>query len=203
MAQSTIDKRSRRLNLMGVVIVIATALVVARYAIIMIPGSDRPAPAASSEIERGPILDRRGRVLAIQTRLDTVTAWKPEIEDIDATAETLSDILDVSAEALATRLATTDGFLVIQRTITPSQSDRIRSELQTDNLPGIRLEADTGRSYPEREAAAPIIGFTGVDNVGLAGIDAGATDQFFHGTIIGDGKPDLFDVRFGYTERCR
>jgi len=165
----------------GVVVVIVTALVVVRYAIIMIPGSDRPATASSSEIERGPILDRRGRVLAIQTRLDTVTAWKPEIEDIGATAATLSDILDISAEELTTRLATTDGFLVIQRTITPSQSDRIRSELQTGNLPGIRLEADTGRSYPEREAAAPIIGFTGVDNVGLAGIE-----YMFSGELMPD-----------------
>ncbi|MFW5827214.1 MAG: penicillin-binding protein [Alkalispirochaeta sp.] len=181
MAQSTIDKRSRRLNFVGVVVVIVTALVVARYAIIMIPGSERSATAASSEMERGPILDRRGRVLAIQTRLDTVTAWKPEIENIDATAATLSDILDTSVEDLATRLATSDGFLVIERTITPSQSDRIRSELQTGNLPGIRLEADTGRSYPEREAAAPIIGFTGVDNVGLSGIE-----YMFSGELMPD-----------------
>jgi len=163
------------------VIVIATALVVARYAIIMIPGSDRPSPTGNSEIERGPILDRRGRVLAIQTRLDTVTAWKPEIEDVEATARTLADILNLSPGDLAARLATTDGFLVIQRTITPSQSDRIQSELQTGNLPGIRLEADTGRSYPEREAAAPVIGFTGVDNVGLAGIE-----YMFSGELMPD-----------------
>ncbi|MEX2445281.1 MAG: penicillin-binding protein [Alkalispirochaeta sp.] len=171
MAQSNTDKRSRRFNIVGTVVVVAAALVVSRYAMIMIPGSDRPASSGSPEIERGPILDRRGRVLAIQTRLDTVTAWKPEIEDTDTTAATLADILDLSEDELAGRLATTDGFLVVQRTITPSQSDRIRSEMQMGNLSGIRLEADTGRSYPEREAAAPIIGFTGVDNVGLAGIE--------------------------------
>ncbi|MFW5694393.1 MAG: penicillin-binding protein [Alkalispirochaeta sp.] len=171
MAQSNRDRRSHRLNIVGMVILLATALVVARYAMIMIPGSDRSSSARPAEIERGPILDRRGRVLAIQTRLDTVTAWKPEIEDVDATAATLSDILDLSERELAGRLSTADGFVVVQRTITPSQSDRIRSELQSGNLSGIRLEADTGRSYPEREAAAPIIGFTGVDNVGLAGIE--------------------------------
>ncbi|MFO8043600.1 MAG: penicillin-binding protein [Alkalispirochaeta sp.] len=171
MAQRNTDKRSRRFNIVGSIILAAAALVVVRYAIIMIPGSERSSAAGSTEIERGPILDRRGRVLAIQTRLDTVTAWKPEIDDIDTTARILADILDLSEEELAGRLATADGFLVVQRTITPSQSDRIRSEQQLANLPGIRLEADTGRSYPEREAAAPIIGFTGVDNVGLAGIE--------------------------------
>jgi cell division protein FtsI (penicillin-binding protein 3) len=138
---------------------------------IMLPGAERPATSPATEMERGPILDRRGRVLAIQTRLDTVTAWKPEIADVERTAAILADILDLSEEELEGRLATADGFLVIQRTITPSQSDRIQSEQQMGNLPGIRLEDDTGRSYPEREAAAPIIGFTGVDNVGLAGIE--------------------------------
>ena len=68
-------------------------LIVARYAAIMLPGDGRTPIETQPQIERGPILDRRGRILAIQTRLDTVTAWKPEMENIEETAGILADIL--------------------------------------------------------------------------------------------------------------
>jgi len=166
----TTDKRARRLTIVGVAVLIAATVIIVRYATVML--APVPAPVESApEIERGPILDRRGRILAIQTRLDTVTAWKPLIADVNRTATVLGDILDLEPREIAGRLAATDGFLTIQRTITPSQSERILAEIRQRNLPGIQLEADTGRSYPEREAAAFIIGFTGVDNVGLTGIE--------------------------------
>jgi cell division protein FtsI (penicillin-binding protein 3) len=151
------------------VAVLAVGILI-RYAAIMIP-AEASRSSVGAEIERGPILDRRGRILAIQTRLDTVTAWKPEIDDLRSTAETLADILDLDPEGLRGRLAAAEGYLIIQRTITPSQSERIAAARRAGTLPGIRLEADWGRSYPERETAAPIIGFAGVDNVGLAGIE--------------------------------
>jgi cell division protein FtsI (penicillin-binding protein 3) len=147
------------------------AILMVRYAFIMLPAEPTEARGDPANVERGPILDRRGRILAIQTELDTVTAWKPEIEDVSRTAEILADILDLGARELEARLVATDGFTILQRTITPSQSDRIEAERRAGNLQGIRLEPDTGRSYPAKEAAAPIVGFTGVDNVGLAGIE--------------------------------
>lgn len=164
-------RRSRRVATVGLLVLVLAALILLRYAGIMISGAPRTPLASTPDMERGPILDRRGRILAIQTRLDTVTAWKPEIENIEQTAALLADILDRDAVELAGRLVASDGFLIVERTITPSQSDRIRAERAAGNLSGIRLEADTGRSYPEREAAAPVIGFTGVDNVGLTGIE--------------------------------
>lgn len=171
MAVDPVLRRRRRVATVGVVVLVFAALILLRYAGIMMSGAPRTPVASSPDLERGPILDRRGRILAIQTRLDTVTAWKPEIRNIEQTAALLAEILDGDAVELAGRLAAADGFLIVERTITPSQSDRIRAERAAGNLPGIRLEADTGRSYPEREAAAAVIGFTGVDNIGLAGIE--------------------------------
>ncbi len=128
-------------------------------------------PIPSPEVERGPILDRRGRILAIQTRLDTVTAWKPDVSEMDSTITILAEILQVPREELHERFSTSRDFLIVQRTITPSQSDAIRREFQQGNLDGITLQEDFGRSYPEREAAASVIGYVGVDDIGLEGIE--------------------------------
>ncbi len=154
------------------ILAVAAAVLVLRFAVIMVPANGgTSAGSTSPAAERGPILDRRGRILAIQTRLDTVTAWRPEIRDVEGTARLLGEILERDHREITDRIATSTGFLTLQRTVTPSQSSRITAEIRAGNLRGIRLQPDLGRSYPERESAAAVIGYTGVDNVGLAGIE--------------------------------
>lgn len=165
------DKRNQRILIFGAFLAIIAILLFVRYGFVMLSGDDNPMPITPAEVERGPILDRRGRILAIQTRLDTVTAWKPEIDNIPRTADTLSAILEIPREELAERIRTSNGYIIIKRTITPSQSDAVRREIENGALPGIRLQEDLGRSYPERETAASVIGYAGVDDVGLAGIE--------------------------------
>lgn len=175
------EKRIQRIRIFGLFLAAIALLLLLRYGVVMLAGRDAAPTATLPEVERGPILDRRGRILAIQTRLDTVTAWKPEIERIDRTADTLANILDIPADALAERLRTTNGFLIVERTITPSQSEAIRREIEAGRLPGIRLQEDLGRSYPERETAAAVIGYAGVDDIGLAGIE-----YMFSGELLPD-----------------
>ncbi len=167
----TSDKRVLRLKFFSLLVGVTALLLIIRYGSIMLGGSESPRSYPSPEIERGPILDRRGRLLAIQTRLDTVTAWKPDISDLETTVTILADILEIPREELDSRFKTTNGFLTVQRTITPSQSNAIREELRRGNLRGISLQEDFGRSYPERDAAAGVIGYVGVDDIGLAGIE--------------------------------
>jgi len=165
------DKRLHRLRIFAFLIGGIAALLFFRYTLIMLPGRGNTPTTGSPEVERGPILDRRGRILAIQTRLDTVTAWKPDIDDPETTIEILAEILDIPQDELGDRLKTSSGFLTVQRTITPSQSDAIRREKQQGNLKGISLQEDFGRSYPERDSAGSVIGYVGVDDIGLSGIE--------------------------------
>lgn len=165
------DLRTRRIGVAGFMLIAVAAVLLVRYAVIMVPGNPAVPRTTAELMERGPILDRRGRIMAIQTRLDTVTAWRPEVRDIERTAVILGEILDRDPREIRDRLSTAEGFLTVQRTITPSQSSRITAEIREGNLRGIRLQPDTGRSYPERDSAASIVGYTGVDNVGLAGIE--------------------------------
>jgi cell division protein FtsI (penicillin-binding protein 3) len=133
-------------------------------------GSQAPA-SSPRDYERGPILDRNGRILAIQTKLDTVWAWRPEVEDPQLTASELAPLLDLDAAEIARRLTGTTGSVTIMRTISPAQSEQIRQLQEQGQLQGIRLREDSGRSYPERSSLGSVVGFVGDDGEGLTGIE--------------------------------
>jgi len=177
LADTGTDRRRERLRITAGFFILLVVLLVLRYGSIMVVAPDRAIPPPPSVVERGAILDRNGRILAIQTRLDTVTIWKPDVEDIDETSRRLGEILDIAPQEIRNRIASADGFIILQRTITPSRSRAIEEQRANGYLRGVHLEEDFGRSYPEREAAAPIIGYVGVDNVGLSGIEYMFTDE--------------------------
>lgn len=162
-----------RLRAAFLVIAVVTVIVLYRYGSIMLTAEEDAAAAGGGEqtVERGPILDRNGRILALQTELDTVAAWTPNIEDPAEVAATLSDILGLGAAELTERILSSSGYLVIQRTVTPSQSQAVEAAIAAGELPGIRLEPDVGRSYPEKDLAAHVIGYVGLGNRGLEGIE--------------------------------
>lgn len=195
MATVETDRRDRRFRTVAIIISVIAALILLRYGWIMVGdlSSDAGAPGAAStvsEIQRGPILDREGRILAIQTRLDTVTGWRPTIDDPTAVAARLGDILGLEPRSIYERIAAATGFIIIQRTITPTQSEEIAEARTAGLLPGIRLVPDMGRSYPQRETAAPVIGYAGVDNVGLAGIEYMYTGELYP-TSVPTGVPAM------------
>jgi cell division protein FtsI (penicillin-binding protein 3) len=122
-------------------------------------------------IERGPILDRNGRILAIQTRLYSVTAWVPSVTDPVESASLLSSVLEIPGEEILSRLHNRSGFLYIKRKISPTESEKIRRLKENGKLKGFSLEPEYGRNYPEKQLASQIIGYVGMDNIGLNGIE--------------------------------
>jgi cell division protein FtsI (penicillin-binding protein 3) len=163
--------RGRFYTVFAVVGVIVVLLVV-RYATIMLAGSPVEAERSSAPTaERGPILDRNGRILAIQTALETVWAWRPELEDPSRTARELAPLIGLDEEELEGKLSRRNGSVTIKRTISPAESEAIRAAKETGRLQGIRLRDDYGRSYPEQESLAPVIGFVGDEGVGLTGVE--------------------------------
>lgn len=183
----------RRLVAVSVFLLGAVVVIVGQYAGIML-GSDTasgPREVSVPRVERGPILDREGRVLAIHTELDTVTAWTPDIEDPQAVASILSGILSVSEAELLGRLRSRQGFVILQRTVTPTQSREIQDQLDAGALPGILLRPDLGRTYPEGEVASTIVGYVGVDNRGLGGIEY-TLDALLSPSSTSDGSTMIF-----------
>ncbi|MFW6209112.1 MAG: penicillin-binding protein [Spirochaetota bacterium] len=167
------SKATKRFGIVIIFFTVFVLLLVAQYFKLMLlePDQEIPERPVQTSVERGPILDRNGRILAIQTRLYSVTAWVPNIIDPAYTAETLAPLLKLNAEELQARIENSRGFLYIKRKVSPSTSEKIRSLIDSRQLPGVSLEPEYGRNYPEEDLAAHVLGYVGTDNIGLDGIE--------------------------------
>ncbi|RKX88570.1 MAG: peptidoglycan glycosyltransferase [Spirochaetes bacterium] len=137
--------------------------------------------------ERGPILDRNGRILAIQTQMDSVTAWMPNVTDKDAAAILLADALNMDLAIIQNKFKNYTGFVYIKRKISTTESNLIKNLISTDKLPGISLEPEYGRNYPEKNLTSHITGFTGIDNTGLDGIELSYNDTLSPKSDLDEG----------------
>jgi cell division protein FtsI (penicillin-binding protein 3) len=133
-----------------------------------------------SPAKRGEIHDRHGRLLAYSVDADTVYAVPHEIEDPTATAAALCRALDDcdrrDRQALSERLTGDRQFSYVKRRVTPLEARRVAAL----GLEGIGFMKESRRFYPNKELAAHVLGYVGVDNVGLGGIEA-AYDKIVRG----------------------
>ena len=143
-------------------------------------------PVRLPEVERGPILDRNGRVLALTLERDSVTAWTPSVSAPEESAERLAAILGAGAGEIRKRLQA-GRFVYIRRHVSAEQSAEIRAAHERGELQGIHLKPEQTRSYPEGTLAAPLLGFVGVDNIGLEGIENTFNYVLAPDTITTDG----------------
>jgi len=127
--------------------------------------------------KRGDILDRRGRVLATSVDADTIYAVPTEIEDADdAGARICQALRDCTARERATlveRFRQDRAFTYVRRQVSTAEAARV-AELGLD---GIGFLKESKRFYPKVELAAHILGFVGIDNKGLGGIEAAYDTQ--------------------------
>jgi len=122
--------------------------------------------------KRGEIFDRNGRLLAYSVDADTIYAVPTEVADAAKTAAALCGALDdctaKSREELRDRLSQPRPFAFVRRRASPLQAKRVAAL----GLEGIAFRKESKRYYPNRELAAHLLGYVGVDNVGLSGLEA-------------------------------
>ena len=125
---------------------------------------ERRIPVAS---KRGTIYDRHGRALAISLDAASVFAHPGLVQQPRATASRLSQVLKRPAREIQAKLQSDRPFVWIQRKVDPERAEAV-SQL---NLPGVGLVPEGKRYYPKKNTAAHLIGFVGVDDRGLEGIE--------------------------------
>ncbi|MFZ3063972.1 MAG: penicillin-binding protein 2 [Nitrospirota bacterium] len=125
---------------------------------------------------RGTIYDRKGRVLAVNLDVESVYAVPSEIENTYETARRLSKLLNEDFRVIERKLKSDKGFVWIARKLDPNISTRIKNE----DLEGIGFIKESKRFYPKKELFGQLIGFAGLDNTGLSGIEA-RYDEFLKG----------------------
>lgn len=120
--------------------------------------------------KRGEILDREGLPLAYNVTTPTVYAVPVQVKDKQKTAQQLAPLLGMTEEKLITLMSKKSMSVKLQpggRKITMELAASIR-DLQ---LPGIVVAEDSKRFYPYGDLAAHILGFTGIDNQGITGVE--------------------------------
>ena len=144
---------------------------------LQIRAANQSARTMDISAKRGDILDRHGRVLAYSVDSDSVYGVPSEIENATQAAALLCGALTDCAvkeqEALAGRLRQKRAFVYVRRRVTPHQARRV-AQLGLD---GIDFIKEDRRFYPNKQLAAQLLGFVGVENKGLAGIEAAYDSQ--------------------------
>jgi cell division protein FtsI (penicillin-binding protein 3) len=144
---------------------------------------------------RGTIYDRTGVELAIGEQATTVYADPRQIRNPRATALLAGRILGVNPSKLYAPLADrTHGFVYVARQADPARAGR----LERRKISGLGFYPEERRSYPEGSVAAQVLGFAGVDNRGIAGLEL-QLDRFLRGragseTIVKDPFGRAIDV---------
>lgn len=118
---------------------------------------------------RGAILDRRGRILAADYKVDTVFAEPRAIGDLKKTAKDLSDIIGIGPVEISKLILTgrNEGYVQIATEV--KLNDQQRNQIL--KLGGIGIESKWKRIYPLGPVAAHVVGFVGTDEEGLAGLE--------------------------------
>lgn len=162
-----------------VVLVAALGLVSARLVFVQFLDSERFTALAAVQREkrhvlapeRGSIFDRDGAELAISLKMETIFANPKFVADPKGTAEALASILSLppgGPDGLEVKLAKKSGFVYLARKVDPAVAEKVRLL----NLPGIYTAPESKRFYPAGSLAAHVVGFVGMDNEGLGGLES-------------------------------
>jgi cell division protein FtsI (penicillin-binding protein 3) len=162
----------RRLYFVFAIIIGFALYLLIYYGALMAKGTPPPpVRQASGLAERGAILDRNGRFLAIQIRLANISVWRPSV-NIELLSSELAPILGMTPSEINDRInASETNFLYLKRNVDDVIARQISSIVAEKRLHGVRVEPVVGRIYPENSLASQIIGFAGSENRGLAGIE--------------------------------
>jgi len=118
---------------------------------------------------RGKILDRNGQVIATSLEAKSVIAYNDTVPD-DLSAEKvkkLASLLQISESDLRKKLQEDRKQIFLKRQVEPA----IAQQIKQLEIPGIGLNNEYRRFYPEGEAMAHVVGFTNVEDRGQEGME--------------------------------
>jgi len=131
--------------------------------------------------ERADIVDRNGAVLA--TSIPVMSAFvNPRLllDSNEAARKIATALPDLNYEDIKSKLEEDKTFTWIKRGLSPREHDRVNRL----GIPGLEFQAEERRLYPQGTAAAHILGYSSVDNAGLAGVERYFDQQLHSGETL-------------------
>jgi cell division protein FtsI/penicillin-binding protein 2 len=166
----------RRLGLIFCGFVLLFSVALARAAWLQgVKGSELRADARTQQVttvavpgERGRVIDRNGKVLAVSEDAATIVATPYQLKDPEDTAERLARILPVGRSEIADALDDPEsGFAYVAKKVSLDEADRVEKL----DIEGISTLPDSRRLYPQGALAAQVIGAVDAENQGLTGLE--------------------------------
>ena len=117
---------------------------------------------------RGTIFDAMGTPLALGEQATTVYADPHEVTHPRTEAVTAARVLGLKPKDVFAALATRDTHFAY---VAPKASPKLATVLARKKLPGLHFYGEERRSYPQGSLAAQVLGYAGIDNKGLSGLE--------------------------------
>jgi len=208
-AKETLEQGRNRLVIAGVLFAFCFMVLSGRLIGLALSGlgessrvtAERVTPKTTliSRIGRAPIYDRAGNLLAVT--LDTVSLYADPSKVIDpreAARKIVTVLTDLNVAAVEEKMSSRRNFVWLKRHLTPMQ----QKEINNLGVPGVLFRDEKKRVYPMGPLAAHLVGYTDIDNNGIAG-----AEKYFDDRLAGvdqeEAKPVYLsvDMRVQYALR--
>jgi cell division protein FtsI (penicillin-binding protein 3) len=127
---------------------------------------------------RGVLYDRNLRELAMTVQVDSIFAVPTEIGDKQAAAHALAAVVhtdpgdaQTTEEQIAARLEAGRSFAWVARRVTAQTAAGVKDLIKAQGIKGIYFQKEFQRFYPDNEIAAQVLGYVGLDDNGLGGLE--------------------------------
>ena len=150
-----------------------SAYVIAEYGIFAF--TEPTSPLIQKELpQRGSILDRNGKALAVPAAFYDFGASPQSIKNKSVFAKIVAPIIDETEQAVTEILEKSEKaqFTYIKKGIDSNTYEELRKACNKNGYSAVvKFDKLQGRVYPENELASQLIGFVGKEGYGLAGIE--------------------------------
>lgn len=187
MASKVLSVRRRMFFLLVILSLACIGLIVRLGWIQLYKGEEYQRKAFEQQIQnrivtarRGGISDRNGKEFATNMSADAVSVTPAEVSDPAGTARKLAELLGMEYEKTYEMITKNVRYVVVKRKIDKAVGDRVREWIAQEGIKGVKVDEDIQRVYPFGNLAAHVIGFTGIDNQGLDGIEK-TMDEYLRG----------------------
>lgn len=175
MARRSAQRTDWRLNIVFIVLILGLTVVCARLVQIQVVDAKNYQKMANQQRlkkilippRRGAIFDRSMQEMAVSIETESVFATPSVIKNKPAAANQLAAVLGADEAQIRAKLDSTHNFVYLARKI----DRRVAQKVEDLKIEGVSAHSEPKRCYPYNSLAAQLIGFAGMENTGLTGLE--------------------------------
>jgi len=136
-------------------------------------------PPVSTQVVRGPIIDRNGNLLAVEVPYYSCALLLREIPNLPIVASKIGPLVGVDPNVIVKEASQRSTYYTVKRKLSTSEYESLILLQDSEPLKGLLIEKQFGRLYPQHYHAAQIIGFTNTENRGIEGLELAYESYLF------------------------